>query len=260
MQKQLYRSMVELTRNPIYTSLLKSFATSRLSGKLNQSFAKAFGIDDSELEGSISDYKTLNDFFIRNLKEGTRPIAEGKDTIASPVDGLISQVGAINERATFHIKEQDYSLRNMLGLEKTVERYIGGTFILFYLSPKDYHRIHSPIDGEVTKRWALGKYSEPVNQWGLLLGQQPLANNYRLITEIENMGKRMAVVKVGALNVNSIHPTQVERRVIKGEEMAYFTFGSTVILLFEKDMIVQTVDVKGEGIPIKQGQAIGALM
>ncbi|MCD8511116.1 MAG: phosphatidylserine decarboxylase [Bacillus sp. (in: Bacteria)] len=257
MKHTLYRAMVELTQNPIYTHLLRRFATSKLSSNLNHSFAKAFGINDTEIDGKIGDYASLNDLFIRQLKEGARQVAAGDDVIVSPVDGLISQAGTIDENALFQVKGKDYSLRTMLGLEKTVERYIGGTFMLFYLSPKDYHRIHSPVNGSITKRWALGKYSEPVNQWGLLFGEQPLANNYRLITELFHKNSRLAVVKIGALNVNSIHPSQTKKELQKGEEMAYFTFGSSVTLLFEKGTMEQTVELPNEGLTIQQGQAIG---
>lgn len=257
MKQTLYKYMVELTSNPIYTQLLRRFATSKFSSMLNHSFAKTFGINDTEIEGNIGDYATLNELFIRQLKEGARPIAVGDDIIVSPVDGLISQTGTIDENAVFRVKEKDYSLRIMLGLEKAVERYIGGTFMLFYLSPKDYHRIHSPAAGSITKRWALGKYSEPVNQWGLLFGDQPLAKNYRLITELSHGKSKLAVVKIGALNVNSIHPSQTKKDLVKGEELAYFTFGSSVILLFEKGTMEQTVEMTQEGVSIQQGQAIG---
>src|SRR5690554_2829627 len=175
MKKRLYRSMVELTSNPIYTIILRGFATSRLSGPLVRSFSKTYQINEQEMMGSITEYATLNDFFIRKLKDGVRSVDEKEEIIVSPVDGIVSQIGTIDENGRFIIKEKEYSLAKLLGLKNTVERYVGGKFMLFYLSPKDYHRIHSPLSGEVVKRWALGKYSEPVNQLGLLLGDNPLA-------------------------------------------------------------------------------------
>ncbi|MDG5786501.1 phosphatidylserine decarboxylase [Evansella sp. AB-P1] len=259
MKKHLYTSIVQLTNNPIYTMALKRFATSKLSGLLTNSFSKTFKIDEQEMEGTSSDYPSLHDFFVRNLKEGSRPLHEEVDSIVSPVDGKLSQLGVIDSENFFHVKEKDYSLATMLGLTNTTKRYEGGTYMLFYLSPRDYHRIHSPIKGHVVKRWAIGKYSEPVNQWGLLFGNSPLANNYRLITELEYNNKRMAVVKIGALNVNSVQTTHLNSSVERGEEIAYFTFGSSVILLFEKDMVTPSFDMNHENVPIKQGEKIASL-
>ncbi|SDY49992.1 phosphatidylserine decarboxylase [Evansella caseinilytica] len=259
MKKRLYKNMVELTRNPLYTKMLKTFTASKLSGRLNRSFVKVFDIDQNEMERELHHYRTLNELFVRKLKSGVRPVTADEKTIISPVDGLLSQIGTINETATLRIKNKDYRLSTMLGFEKAVKRYSGGIFMLFYLSPRDYHRIHSPMNGKVVKRWALGKYSEPVNQWGLLFGDQPLAKNYRLITELEANNKRMAMVKVGALNVNSVHPVHLKETVEIGEEMAYFSFGSTVILLFEKGMIHPIFDETTVNYAIKQGQKIAEL-
>ncbi|MBU9713364.1 phosphatidylserine decarboxylase [Evansella tamaricis] len=256
MKKHLYKSMVELTRNPIYTKVIKSFTTSKISRKMIPSFSRFYQINQEEMEGHVNKYQSLNEFFSRKLKTGMRPIA--KDVIVSPVDGLLSQMGIVTEDATFQVKEKHYSLKTMLGLPNTTNRYLGGTYMLFYLSPKDYHRIHSPISGNVVKRWALGKYSEPVNQMGLLLGKEPLANNYRLVTEIEQIGKRMAMVKIGALNVNSVHPTHHQKEIETGEELAYFSFGSSVILLFEKGMVEPSFTERTVPHYVKQGEEIAS--
>ncbi|MDV2887664.1 phosphatidylserine decarboxylase, partial [Alkalihalophilus pseudofirmus] len=97
-----------------------------------------------------------------------------------------------------------------------------------------YHRIHSPVDGTVTKQWTLGRKSYPVNKWGIKYGVRTLAKNYRVITEVKTVTGHVAIVKVGAMFVNSIETTYKGSELVKGKEMAYFTFGSTVVLLFEK--------------------------
>ena len=107
--------------------------------------------------------------------------------------------------------------------------------MILYLSPTHYHRIHSPATGEIVDQWAKGKKSYPVNKWGLRYGKHPLSKNYRRITEIKLESGHMAVVKVGAMFVNSIEIVHEAEQITKGEELAYFTFGSTVVLLFEKD-------------------------
>lgn len=260
MKKAIYKTFVELTKNPIYTYILKQFTTSKLSKLIIPSFAKLYGINEEEMVGTIKDYHTLHDFFIRKLKDGARVVDEREDVVVSPVDGLLTEVGTIDEHAKFYVKGKQYSLQSLLGLQNTMKYYIGGLYMLFYLSPKDYHRIHSPIDGEVIKRWALGKYSEPVNQIGLLFGDQPLATNYRFITELRCANKRMALVKIGALNVNSIQTSHLHNVVKKGEELAYFSFGSSVILLFEKNMIQPFIKEREQNIPMKQGKPIGKFL
>lgn len=121
--------------------------------------------------------------------------------------------------------------------------------MVLYLSPSHYHRIHSPLTGTVLRRFTLGRKSYPVNQLGLKYGREPLSKNYRVVTELVSRDKNVAVVKVGAMFVNSIELVHERENVQKGEEMAYFTFGSTVVLLFEKGMVqVNTSLQKGQEI------------
>ncbi|ADU29820.1 phosphatidylserine decarboxylase [Evansella cellulosilytica] len=260
MKKHLYKAMVQLTNNPIYSDILKRFATSKMSGKLNQSFVNAFNINQEELQYEINHYPTIHDFFIRQLKEGAREVDVSPSSVVSPVDGVLTEWGTIDEKANFYVKENDYPLKKLLGLKNTTRRYIGGTYMVFYLSPKDYHRIHSPIKAKVVKRWALGKYSEPVNKMGLLLGEKPLANNYRLITELKVEQKHVALAKIGALNVNSVHASHLKPQLEKGEELGYFSFGSSVVLLFEAGLIKTAFATDEQDIMIRQGEKIGTLV
>ncbi|WP_096188314.1 phosphatidylserine decarboxylase [Evansella halocellulosilytica] len=255
MKHKLYRSMLELTHNPLYTLILRKFVKSNVSKHLNRSFSNVYGLNVDEMEKELSQYRSIHDLFIRKLKSDSRPVSNEKNSIVSPVDGELSELGTIKGDATFTVKGKIYDLKTMLGLPNTASRYIGGTYMLFYLSPKDYHRIHSPVSAVVQKRYALGKYSEPVNQLGLLLGDSPLAKNYRFITELSSDGMNMAIVKVGALNVNSVHLSHLDHYVEKGEEIAYFSFGSSVILLFEKNSIHLT-DKQRNPRSVKQGEGI----
>ncbi|UCZ54439.1 phosphatidylserine decarboxylase [Bacillus shivajii] len=255
MKRKMYRTMLELTHNPIYTLLLRRFVQSNASKHLNRSFSNAYKLNEDEMEKQLVEYTSLHDLFIRRLKSESRPISQEENSVVSPVDGQLSELGKVSSEASFTIKGKEYDLKTMLGLPETAKRYVNGTYMLFYLSPKDYHRIHSPVHGQVTKRYALGKYSEPVNQLGLLLGDSPLAKNYRIITEVISGCKKIAVVKIGALNVNSVHMSHLNETVEKGEEMAYFTFGSSVILLFEEGAIRLTEE---QACPryVKQGETI----
>ncbi|MGL4818983.1 MAG: phosphatidylserine decarboxylase, partial [Bacilli bacterium] len=127
-----------------------------------------------------------------------------------------------------------YSVVEMLGDVEIAKRYEGGQFMVIYLSPTDYHRIHAPISGTVVRQASLGNASYPVNAAGLKYGVRTLSKNYREVTEIEKGQVRFALVKVGAMFVNSIERIGTYERLDKGQPMAYFTFGSTVVLLFPK--------------------------
>ncbi|WP_416149275.1 phosphatidylserine decarboxylase [Salipaludibacillus sp. HK11] len=257
MKKNIYKLMLELTHNRLYTAILKRFTQLKVSKLLIPSFSRTFHINEAELARNLPEYDSLSDFFSRELKEGSRFIGDDKNEIISPVDGVIKDAGKITKDTDFFVKGKKHSLKTMLGIDSAVNRYANGNYCVLYLSPKDYHRIHSPSDGVIIHRWALGRYSEPVNSMGLHYGIEPLATNYRLITEMVHKDNRMALIKVGALNVNSIHPSHLKNKVEKGEEIGYFSFGSTVILLFEKNSITFNSEVIEGELNVKQGESIG---
>ncbi|KXG11359.1 Phosphatidylserine decarboxylase proenzyme [Anoxybacillus sp. P3H1B] len=237
MLKWLYRFMIELTNHAVSSKFIAFFTKSRLSAWLIPSYAKIYRINQEEMEKSLNHYKTLQQLFIRKLKEGARPIDEAEDSIISPVDAVIEDIGIISEQKDITVKGKQYSIPEMLGSDALAEKYLNGLFVILYLSPSHYHRIHSPISGVVTRQWSLGAKSYPVNRLGLKYGRRPLSKNYRMITEVNSDGKHVAIVKVGAMFVNSIELTHPHDQLIKGQEMAYFSFGSTVVLLFEKDSV-----------------------
>jgi phosphatidylserine decarboxylase len=257
-KKAIYQSFVELSGNRFNSYLLRSFTKSKVSKLINKSFVKVYNINEAEMEKPLHDYGSLQELFVRNLKKDARFIDEQPNSIVSPVDGILADIGEITENCTFFVKGQDYSLLEMLGNKNRAEKYKEGTYIILYLSPSHYHRIHTPVSGTVVGKWALGNKSYPVNELGLKLGKRPLSKNYRLINEIrlEN-GKHYSLVKVGAMNVNSIHPTYSGDSLKKGEEIGYFSFGSTVVLLFEKDTI-KVDDTITVPMDVKVGMKIGS--
>lgn len=257
MKKAIYQSFIELSGNRFHSNLLKTFTKSKMSKLINKSFVKIYNINELEMEKPLDEYGSLQELFVRNLKVDAREIDEDPKSVVSPVDGILADVGQVTEECAFHVKNQDYSLEEMLGNKKTTEKYKQGTYIILYLSPSHYHRIHTPVSGTIVGRWALGSKSYPVNALGLKLGKRPLSKNYRLITEVRLANaKHYALVKVGALNVNSIHPTSSKKAIKKGEEMAYFSFGSTVVLLFEKDFLTLDSAVKAP-MEVQVGMKIG---
>jgi phosphatidylserine decarboxylase len=235
--KWLYRLMIELTNHSLSSKMIAIFTKSRLSALLIPSYAKIYDINQEEMEKNLKNYETLQQLFIRKLKAGTRPIDQTKNSVISPVDAIIEDIGVIRENSEIVVKGKTYSIAEMLGSDEAAKKYLNGLFIILYLSPSHYHRIHSPISGVVQKQWALGKKSYPVNRLGLKYGKRPLSKNYRMITEVAANGKHIAIVKIGAMFVNSIELTHASKHLTKGQEIAYFSFGSTVVLLFEKDSV-----------------------
>lgn len=217
------------------SKLLVKISRSRWSKVLNPLFIRAYRIDTDEMEHPVSSYKSIHHLFTRKLKTDARLVNTGEDVIISPVDGTINSFGRIEGNSTFEVKNSELDLIEMLGTEEEAKKFINGHYIIFYLSPRNYHRIHSPVEGEMEKNWTLGGKSYPVNRLGLKYGKRPLSSNYRIISALSSQNGKIAVVKVGALNVNSIHMINDSSSLKPGDDLAYFSFGSTVILLIENE-------------------------
>ncbi|RBW70467.1 phosphatidylserine decarboxylase [Bacillus taeanensis] len=257
MIKPLFRLFVELTGNRYASKIIQKFTTSRLSRVLIKPFAQVYKLNLEEMEKNLSEYETLQQLFVRKLQKNVRPILSSPFILVSPVDARIESFGKVTEDATFFIKGQRYDLEEMLGSKEKAQVYKQGTYFILYLSPQHYHRIHSPINGEIVEQWHTGGISYPVNHLGLKYGKRPFSTNYRVITEMSTSYGRIMTVKVGALNINSIHLTHNCLQVEKGEELAYFSFGSTVILLIESDSF-KTGDQLKQGMEVKMGSKLGS--
>ncbi|HHY72931.1 MAG TPA: phosphatidylserine decarboxylase [Bacillus bacterium] len=258
MLKYFYRFLIDLTNNLYLSKIIRTYTTSKISRHVIPSFAKTFKINEQEYGKDIKEYESLHDFFTRALKNDARPIDDDPSSVISPVDGYVEDVGEISTQKNIYVKGQVFSIKEMFGNNLAFAKYDGGIYMIIYLSPKDYHRIHSPVAGKVISQWELGGKSYPVNKWGLKYGKAPLAKNYRKISEIECEGKSVALAKVGALFINSITLTHKNDLLTKGEEIGYFSFGSTVVLLFEKESIKANEHLKGQF--VKMGQKIGVFI
>lgn len=255
MLKFLFKYFVELTGNSTASSLLQSFSKSRISRPLVRPFASVYHINKDEMEYPIKKYKSIHDLFTRRLKTDKRIIDNTKNTIVSPVDGVVNDLGEIASDQTFYIKKQKYHLADVFENTEKATKYENGFFFIIYLSPTHYHRIHYPINGRLNSRWALGEKSFPVNSLGEKFGNKPFSTNYRLISELDTDFGQIAVVKVGALNINSIQLTNKSKFFKKGDDLGYFSFGSTVILFIEKTQPFSPLIKKGT--EVKMGEAIG---
>ncbi|MEG0385141.1 phosphatidylserine decarboxylase [Solibacillus cecembensis] len=260
MKEKLYQSLIELSNGKTSSKILQLAVQSVVSKKLIRNYSNLYDINLEEVSKSTEQFSSLHDFFTRQLKEDARPIDQQPNIFSSPVDAKIEAFGEIVDGMTFTVKNKPYSLMDLLGNETQAKRYENGQYIVFYLSPADYHRIHSPIDGQVKRQYVLGRKSYPVNQMGLTFGKKPLSHNYRMISEIEYNGEQTtAFIKVGATFVNSIELTNVTKTWQKGEEVGYFTFGSTVVMLFEENA-VQFNERVVQGTMIKMGEAFATML
>ncbi len=238
-----------------------------------QVFSKAYAVDLSEAERPREDYPTFAQFFTRRLKDGARPLEGGEDTVISPVDGAVSEVGIATGGRLVQAKGLDYTLAALLGDPERAERFIGGAFATLYLSPRDYHRVHVPLTGRITGYVYVPGSFWPVNPASVRNVPHLFASNERLVTFLETALGQVAVVMVGATCVGRIrasyddivtHEGRAGQRVTyaaaqpmaRGEELGMFEMGSTVILAFQPGKVRLDASLV-PGAKVRMGQAIG---
>lgn len=250
--------MINIANGPRISRVLWKFANSNLSRPLIRPYARIYKINQEEMLDDLQSYRNLHSFFTRKIKEELRPIDSSASTVICPVDGVLEDYGEIALDSEITVKNKTYSIEEMLGNSGRAEKYSGGTFMILYLSPSHYHRIHAPINGKIIRTYALGQKSYPVNKYGLKYGDATLAKNFRIVTELENDSVTIAMVKVGATFINSVEIVNRNKEWKKGEEVAYFSFGSTVVLLFEKGAF-QLKDSLAVPAEVRMGQSLGII-
>ncbi|GEN52225.1 archaetidylserine decarboxylase [Halobacillus faecis] len=255
MRKHLYRGIIRLLNSRRVGKLIEGASRASVTRWFVPLYVKVFGIKTDELEKQLREYNSLQEFFVRRLRAEARPVLGDEDEIISPVDAKVEQFGGVKD-TLIEVKGITYSIDDLLRDQEMIMRYQKGSFLVLYLSPKDYHRIHSPAHAVVEKQFELGGTSTPVNKWGLTLGKSPLTTNYRMVTELKQEdGTFLALVKVGAMWINTIELTHPRSRLSKGEEVGFFSFGSTVVLLFENGKVNLHPDLKRQGF-VKVGEPV----
>ncbi|WP_339294873.1 archaetidylserine decarboxylase [Paenibacillus sp. FSL W7-1279] len=259
MAKQLLRLMTELSSRKWLSRIMGHCSHSRLSRHLIPAFIRIYQIPAHEAEKEIHEYRSLNEFFSRRLKIGLRAIDDTADAMVSPVDATISAMCAVNAGTILSVKGQDYTLSELLAKSPRMENYINGYAFVLYLSPTDYHRIHSPVTGVQAESEHLKGRVYPVNDFAMTHIRHVLSRNERLITYIAHEFGEVAVVKVGAMNVSSIrYADENVKKYEIGDELAYFEFGSTVVLLTENGTFTPRGDLE-PGSKVKMGELLGLL-
>lgn len=224
----------------------------KFNKSLIRSFAKLYQINLGEMDKPVEEYKSLGEFFSRSLKPEVRPI-EGE--LIHPCDGTLIESGLIHNDVLIQAKSKYYKLRQFVPENPWTEDFQEGSFFTYYLSPQDYHRVHSPLAGDI--RWSTLVPGElwPVNSWSVNNIDGLYTVNERVAAGIETDVGKVIVVMVGATNVGRmsftfdpniqtnkrnkksvVHRRYNESRKIQvGDEFGVFHLGSTVVVLFDKN-------------------------
>lgn len=240
-------------------------------------FVRLYDVDINCLKLEVpEDFASFNDFFIRELDDGARPIDQSSTAIVSPVDGTVSEAGRLTAGRIVQAKGIDYSLDDLLATDLDEARaYFDGRFATLYLAPYNYHRVHSPFDGElVTARYIPGDLFS-VNAATAASVPGLFRRNERLVLHFKTAFGPAALIFVGALNVGSIStPWSGEIRprkkgvveiidlsnaptaIKKGDLLGWFNMGSTVIVLLP-DKVCEWHNTLKTGAAVEMGVAIG---
>ena len=269
--------------------LVLAATRSRIPGFKNaliKLFVRGFKPDMSDaVQSEPTAYPSFNDFFTRALRPGTRPVDGDARAIVSPVDGTVSEAGVLRADRILQAKGHDYTLRALLAGNAAWERtFLGGTFATIYLAPYNYHRIHMALDGELRECFYVPGRLFSVNRTTARLVPGLFSRNERVFCGFDKGSMPWAIILVGALNVGSMatvwHGDVTPRRIRevtalpvsdvfaptglgppslkKGDEMARFNMGSTIILLFPPGAAEwQATLVAGR--TLRMGERIGTL-
>ncbi len=227
---------------------------------------------------SADHYRTFNEFFTRELKPGLRPVDPTPNSVVSPVDGCVSQLGKIEVDQIFQAKGRNYTALDLLGgRESDAAPFVDGQYATLYLSPRDYHRMHMPISGQLQSMHYVPGRLFSVAPHTVRVVPRLFARNERVVAIFDTQAGKLAMVLVGAINVAAIEtvwaglvtPPNSKEIVYrdyqdeecisleKGREMGRFNMGSTVILLMEKGMLWQPELTEGSA--VRMGELIGKI-
>ncbi len=250
----------------------------RLRQAMLTRFARVYGIDVAEAEKPLEAYGGFDEFFTRRLRDGARPIADEPGGIVSPADGIVVECGLATAGTLIQAKGTTFDLTELLGEAEVAARLEGGAYLITYLSPKDYHRVHSPVGGQVVGWRHIPGTLFSVGARSVATEPGLFVRNERFVTLIEMYGCGLcAVVMVAAIGVGHVtvsydpevatHRPRFLRAAVRqrrydepkpirrGEELGIFHLGSTTIVVFEPGRVELGSFAAGE--PMKMGIGIG---
>ncbi|MEO7064980.1 MAG: archaetidylserine decarboxylase [Dokdonella sp.] len=240
---------------------------------------RSYHVDLTEARNAdFSTYPHFNAFFTRELKVGARPQPRDGDAIACPADGRISQSGTIEAGHILQAKGHDFTCADLLDDADAAAGYSDGSFLTVYLSPRDYHRVHMPLAGELLETVHVPGRIFSVAPFAVDAIPRVFARNERLVCHFKSdFGSHFVVVLVGAMLVSGIEtvwrgvevPPYASRttrrdyrgreiRLERGAEMGRFNMGSTVIALLPA-ALGRFADTLRPQQPVRVGELVGCL-
>lgn len=246
---------------------------------LIERFIPLYRIDTADVRNEIPDgFATFNEFFVRELRDGARPIDDDAGSIVSPVDGTVSQAGPLVDNMLLQAKGHTYTLDELLATElEAARRYEKGIFATIYLAPYNYHRVHAPVAGRLVGAQYVPGDLFSVNAATAAVIPGLFRRNERVVLHFETAAGPAAIVLIGALNVGSITtPWSGEIRprksgvveildisgeatdLAKGDLLGWFNMGSTVIVLLPAGAGRWQTDLL-PGRSLRMGEAVGYL-
>jgi len=240
-------------------------------------FARAVGADLAEVREPLASFSCLQDFFVRELKPGRRPIDPDPAALVAPCDGFWGESGSVSAGRILQVKGRSYSVAALLRDADAARELEGGTFATFYLAPHSYHRFHAPCAMRVEQARRIPGDLWPVNRAGLEGVADLFAVNERVWVRaaIEATGAPLFLVPVGATMVGKIRvefddlptragaqiepPRRYDPAVLyeKGAEWGRFEFGSSIVFLAPAGAV--RLDTEAPGTPLRLGTRIGTL-
>jgi phosphatidylserine decarboxylase len=237
-----------------------------------RSFAKAYNISLDEYERqSLNAYESFNDFFTRELKEDARTIDATVNGIVSPADGIISQLGQIEDHKLLQAKGRHYDVGQLLADSEDGSYFADGSFATIYLAPSNYHRVHMPFTGTLTKTRYVPGTLFSVNNTTAANVPDLFARNERLVCMFDTKYGKAAVVMVGAMIVagietvatgkitrtDDIQEADHDMQFAAGEELGRFYLGSTAIVVLPKAAKADWLGSMQANSVVQMGQLLG---
>jgi phosphatidylserine decarboxylase len=230
-------------------------------------YSRVYDVELEECEGNA--WGSFDAFFTRGLRNGSRPVDPDPRAIVSVADGQLASLGTIDASSTWLVKGRPYRVAELLGDKDEGRSYEGGLACVIYLSPRDYHRVHSPVTGVVRRVRSLPGDYYPVNAIGMRHVTNLFVRNRRVVLTLEaaadcGIGKVSVVMVsamiVGRITVSGIAARDVplgdhafDRKVEKGDELGMFHLGSTAVMLLPKSAEARFTAPEG---PIRFGERI----
>ncbi|MBP2279925.1 phosphatidylserine decarboxylase [Psychrobacter sp. PL19] len=237
-----------------------------------RSFAKAYNVhlDDCERQ-SFKAYESFNDFFTRELKDDARTIDNTINGIVSPADGVISQLGQIQDHKLLQAKGRHYDVGQLLANSEDGSYFADGSFATVYLAPSNYHRVHMPFSGTLTKTRYVPGTLFSVNTTTAANVPDLFARNERLVCMFDTEYGKAAVVMVGAMIVAGIETVATgkitrtddmqemdhDMSLAQGDELGRFYLGSTAIVILPKTANADWQDHMTANASVQMGQLLG---